>query len=42
MLRKLFAAIPLAAAMAGTTSAGPSDDPAAVLQTLIDSTSSYY
>jgi len=42
MLRKLFVAIPLAAAVAGTASAGRSDDPAAVLQALIESTDSFY
>ena len=42
MLRKLLVAVPLAAAMASSASAGPSDDPAAVLQSLIDSTNSFY
>jgi L-cysteine S-thiosulfotransferase len=42
MLRKLLVAVPLAAAMASPATAGPSDDPAAVLQELIGSTSSFY
>lgn len=42
MLRKLIVAVPLAAAVALPASAGPSDDPAAVLQELIASTSSFY
>jgi L-cysteine S-thiosulfotransferase len=42
MLRNLLFAVPLAAAMASPASASPSDDPAAVLQELIDSTNSFY
>lgn len=42
MLRKLLVAVPLAAAMASSASAGPSDDPTEVLQALIESTNSFY